>query len=132
MDGEVRAKEAEVFQVYFSTLQRLLISSHETCLTVAGELFAKGLVPHGIINEVQVPGAKGVMAMLSSLLGRMENEPAVFYTFLKALETDSYFRDLAEKMRNNASGESDSRSGRRTVETDGGDPRRNKLGEIAI
>ena len=124
MDGEVRAREAAVFQLNFSTLQRLLVSSHEACLEVAAEMFAKGLVPHGIINEVQVPGAKGVMSMLSALLGRIENEPDVFYTFLKALEADSYFTDLAATMRRNVKGE----SGSRTVETDGGDTRRNKLG----
>ena len=128
MDGEVRAREAAVFQLNFSVLQRLLVSSHEACLAVAAEMFAKGLVPHGIIIELQVPGTKGVMSMLSALLGRIENEPDVFYTFLRALEADSYFTDLAAKMRSNVKGETQSR----TVETDGGSPRKNKLGEGAM
>ena len=124
MDGEVKTREADVFQRNFAILQRLLMSSHEACMAVAAELFAKGLVPHGIINEVQIPGAKGVMAMLSCLLGKIENEPEAFHTFLKALETDSYFADMAATMRKNARV--------RIVESDGGDSRGQKLGEVAV
>lgn len=124
MDVEEKAKEAEVFQSHFAVLQRLLTSSHEACLNFAAELFAKGLVPQGIINEVQVPGAKGVMAMLSSLMGKVQNEPEAFYKFLTALEADSYFMDIAAKMRRESKGEAQ----RHTVETDGG--RSNGIGEL--